>query len=501
MTALAQNTSVTITLQDGGLVNISTNGGIASVTATPTGGAASSQNLGPLPTRTTVGPFPEGGTVTIFNQTAVLDYDSPYGNIATVNTDPLTGGISLTAGSTKLSVKTKAFTQKYIMPVIERFSEIADWVVINSGGATVSKDAGVIGAKCISMSTPASAGQSTYVTQDQTIDLSAENGIWVLLRNRYRTVASGVGLTTFLANGAGMTVGAGGRFTCATTPYAGAVSVQPHWIPKSAFSTLDGTPSWAIPILSWRFRLDSAAGQARELDLCGVVIGKQRPTVIVTFDDGWDTSYSIGHIQARKREIPLSHFLIGSLLDRTDINYITTAQALEMAAQGDYLGLHGATPWDADLSLPASDKAALVAKLGASVSDFEHAAYPEGKIGDQELWKQMESTLSGIGVKTARLAGVTGEPTLCGYGDPLALTAYPLNNTISLAQTQAAVDAAIASGGTTIFYGHKIGAAADALTWVTADYTALLDYIVTKRNAGLIDVKTIKQWNDQGVEI
>jgi hypothetical protein len=87
MTALAQNTSTTITLQDGGLVNISTNGGIASVTATPTGGAAQSQNLGPLPTRLTVGPFAEGGTVTIFNQTAVLDYDRPYGNVATYSVD------------------------------------------------------------------------------------------------------------------------------------------------------------------------------------------------------------------------------------------------------------------------------------------------------------------------------------------------------------------------------------------------------------------------------
>jgi hypothetical protein len=431
----------------------------------------------------------------------ILAADNVAMNVVTSKTDPTNGGVKLLAGQVALAPKNKAFTQKYAMPVVERFNAIADWTVSNSGGASVSKAAGVIGANCINMAVPGTAGQSTYITQDQTIDLSAENGIWVLLRNRYRTIASGVGLTTYLANGAGMTVGSGGRFTCATVPYAGAVSVQPHWIPKSAFVTLDGSPTFASPILSWRFRLDSAAGQARDVDMCGVVIGKQKPCVIVTFDDGWDSSYSIGHVQARKREIPLTHYLIASLIDRTDIGYITKAQAIEMAGQGDYLGLHGATPWDADLSLPISDKAALIAKLGTSISDFEHAAYPEGKIGDQELWQQMETVLSGQGVKTARLAGITGEPTLCGYGDPYVLTAYPLNNTQTLTQAKAAVDTAIASGGTVIFYGHKIGASADNLTWVTADYIALLDYIVTKRDSGAIEVKTIKQWHDQVTEI
>lgn len=423
------------------------------------------------------------------------------GNLVTSTTNPVTGGSELSAGSVTYNYKSKTLNQRYQMPVVERFNAMADWTVTNSGGAAVAKASGVLGANSINLSVPGTAGQSTYITQDQTIDLSAENGIWVLLRNRYRTVATGVGLTTYLANGSNMTVGSGGRFTCATVPYAGAVSVQPHWIPKSAFGTLDGTPTFASPILSWRFRLDSVAGQQRDIDLCGVVIGKQKPCVIITFDDGWDTSYSVGHVQARKREIPLTHYLIGSLLDRIDINYITTAQAQEMAGQGDYIGLHGAIPWDADLNLPASDKAALVAKLGTSISNFEHASYPEGKIGDQELWKQMETTLGNLDVKTSRLAGVTGEPTLLGYGDPMALTSYPLNSTMSLAQAQSAVDTAISSGGTVIFYGHKIAGTADALTWVTSDYTTLLDYIVTKRNAGAIEVKTIKQWFDQTTEI
>lgn len=471
--------------------------GSGDITFTPLSGTKWSVHFeGPQ----TFGPVGQNVSASIITATNG-SYQVNSASVPVMASTNLTGVVEVSAGAVSLNQKTKAFSQKYQMPVIERFNAFADWTATNSGGAAASKAAGVIGGNCINLSVPAGAGQSTYVTQDQTIDLSAENGIWVLLRNRYRTIATGVGLTTYLANGANMTVGSGGRFTCVSIPYAGAVSVQPHWIPKSAFGTLDGTPTFASPILSWRFRLDSVAGQARDIDLCGVVIGKQKPTVIVSFDDGWDTSYTVGHVQARKREIPLTHYLIGSLLDRTDINYITTAQAIEMAAQGDYIGLHGASPWDADLTLPVSDKAALVAKLGTTISKFEHASYPEGRIGDQELWQQMETTLVNLGFKTARLAGVTGEPTLLGYGDPMALTSYPLNNTMSLAQAQAAVDTAISSGGTVIFYGHKIAGTADALTWVTSDYTTLLDYIVTKRNAGQIEVKTIKQWYDQTYEI
>lgn len=81
MTSLAQGTSITLALQDGGQVNIATNGGLASFIATPTGGAAQSQNMGPLPVRMTVGPFSEGASVTIYNQNAVLDYDLPGRNI------------------------------------------------------------------------------------------------------------------------------------------------------------------------------------------------------------------------------------------------------------------------------------------------------------------------------------------------------------------------------------------------------------------------------------
>lgn len=55
--------------------------------------------------------------------------------LVTAQTNPLTGRIEVSAGAVSLNQKTKAFDQKYQMPVIERFNSFADWTATNSGGA------------------------------------------------------------------------------------------------------------------------------------------------------------------------------------------------------------------------------------------------------------------------------------------------------------------------------------------------------------------------------
>lgn len=76
MTLLAIGASVTIPVGDGGAVTVSTNGGQATVTTTPSAGAASTRVLGPLPERVTFGPLTEGGSIVIANASAgALDYD------------------------------------------------------------------------------------------------------------------------------------------------------------------------------------------------------------------------------------------------------------------------------------------------------------------------------------------------------------------------------------------------------------------------------------------
>lgn len=74
MTTLATGSSVTVNVGDAGSITIATNGGMASIAITPTVGAAYSEGIGPLPSRKTW-KLAEGGSATISNQTASLDYD------------------------------------------------------------------------------------------------------------------------------------------------------------------------------------------------------------------------------------------------------------------------------------------------------------------------------------------------------------------------------------------------------------------------------------------
>jgi hypothetical protein len=195
-------------------------------------------------------------------------------------------------------------------------------------------------------------------------------------------------------------------------------------------------------------------------------------------------------VEAQKRGIPLTHYIIAEELD-TGSN-ITTAQAVQMKASGDYMGLHGINPWKVTSRI-AADKINL---LATGLSDCKHASYPEGDLGLATEWVATRAAMEAAGVVTSRLANVQ-TPALLGYTDRLLLPSYPLSSALNLAGAQAAVDQAILSGGTVIFYGHKLAGAADSLTWVTSDYIALLDYINQRKITRQLDVMTIDQWAAQ----
>lgn len=375
--------------------------------------------------------------------------------------------------------------------VLEKFQNIADWSVVNAANTKASTNtdgAGPFSTNAIRFTAAAIASQNATVTKDITFNMNGLDGFWMLTDVHNRMTTAQVGLTLYASHEAGL-AGAVGRFTCVNPISAGAVSLQPWWVPKASWSVLDGAPNWANNMLSFRARIDSTPIEARDFSLCGIFSGGARPTVMITLDDGWDTGYSIGFVQAQKRGIPLTHYLIAEEIGTA--GNVTLAQVQEMRAAGDYLGMHGTDRWDLDVTRIATCAAALQA-LGI---DTAHAAYPEGQIGYGTNWLATEAALSAAGVKTARLAGGSS-PTLRKVGDPYALTSFPLAAGTTLAAAKAAVDLAVTSGGTVIFYGHKFGAVADSLTWVTADYTALLDYIAQKRFDGLIDVTTIDRWWD-----
>lgn len=376
------------------------------------------------------------------------------------------------------------------LPVFENFSRISSFTVAQSGATfTADADSGVFLPSCINMATSVGAGSNATGTKNLKFNQNTVDGMWLFARTNNRQSAAAPGITLYA--GPLVDLGSGNRWTYALgSTLSGLVGEQAVWIPKTSWTILDGSPSWASDMLSYRVRVDSHAVDAKDIDLLGMMWGGAKATIIITFDDGWDTSYSVGWVEAQARNIPLTHYIIAGELDTA--NNVTTAQVQAMKASGDYIGLHGLDTWDVTSRI-ASDVAAVTA---TGLSDCKHAAYPEGNVGTGYNWRTVTAAMRASGVITARLANVQ-TPALLGYTDPLLLPSYPLSSSLSLANAKIAVDQAILSGGTVIFYGHKLAGAADSLTWVTSDYTELLDYINQRRITRQLEVTTIDKWAAQ----
>ena len=415
------------------------------------------------------------------------------GNAVSAITNPVTGGSRLSAGSASFTVQQEwlAGAVGRLQP-LESFGRLSDFTVNNTGSVVAAVTGeGAIRPDCINITTPALAAQSAYLTKDLIFNQNAMNGMWLLGKWNNRVTGSSPNVTLYASQLAAL--GAGNRFSYVMpNELTQIVGDQAVWVDKSKWTVLDGAPAWTNNMLSFRLRVDSAAAEIRDNDFKGLLFGGAKPAVVITFDDSKASSYSIGYVEASKREIPLTHYVMPLQLNTG--GYLTTAQCQEMTANGNYIGLHGFDTWHNDLSRIVSDRDAL---LATGLSDCKHAAVPEGNVGVGTYWTTTKAALAAAGCVTARLAAGIQTPTLRGYVDPYCLPAYPLNNTMTLVQAKAAVDAAIASGGTVFFYAHNIGGAADSTTWLTADYTALLDYINLARQKRSLDVMTIKQWWEQ----
>ena len=82
MTTLSAGSSVTLTLANNGFLEVATNGGLGSVTITPTGGAAVTESWGPSPFRKRWTGYPEGATAALSNSSAAsVDYETDSSNL------------------------------------------------------------------------------------------------------------------------------------------------------------------------------------------------------------------------------------------------------------------------------------------------------------------------------------------------------------------------------------------------------------------------------------
>lgn len=281
------------------------------------------------------------------------------------------------------------------------------------------------------------------------------------------------------------------------------------WPSNEWIASTKGTPTWTITgSPSWsglrrtRLRFTVTAGADMYIWVAKLTVAPfARPAVILSFDDGYDEMYTFLKPACEARNIPCSFSIDAAYVGTA--GYMTEAQILEMAnnpknlfefvthgyANGQYSTI-GLNNYIANNEVSRN----WLKERGITTTPDVHI-YVGGSY-DATLAAAMKSR----GIIAARNTNGLGRYQhpfwdIRDAGTRLAMQlGAKLDNTESLTQVKAYVDAAIAAGQLCIIIGHRIDAAAGVIQWAEADVLALLDYLVAKRTTGLLDIHTYKSY-------
>lgn len=309
-------------------------------------------------------------------------------------------------------------------------------------------------------------------------------------------------------NNALVTLGGGGTF-CGVPEMGRNV-----WTWNRSDMSAGGTINWSS-VKNIRLRLNTASATDTMI-IQGLWCGRRAsPVVSIVFDDGW-ASAGLGASEActiaNAAGIKLTLSVIPALSDASDgSTYLAAAEIASIFAAGNSITVHGTGPSGVgDLTDYADSGLAHVASqqewCRVRGYDYQHYVYPGGAFNDDVL-----RVMRTLGMKTARtLSGISYDagppvqyasrgsyygftPHIAGMPDWLRMNACPLNNVLTLTQVFTEVDKAIKKGEGIILYGHKLGGAADSLTFVTSDFTSLIAGLALRQRYGLCDVLTVPQ--------
>lgn len=324
------------------------------------------------------------------------------------------------------------------------------------------------------------------------IDLSAATtvGVWVYIGNRFE-IADNIRVVAWMG-------------TNPLTSYYKTLATSSHcfggWLffggDKAQFTAV-GTPNWsAIASLRvWVFTGNASADDFIYID--SIVSNIQtRPKVLISFDDGSDTVYSTTRAIANTNNIKFTCYVNSGTIG--DATKMTESNLVDLKADGHEIANHSSAHDSYDtigLQQAFANFETGKAWLKPRGYAWEHTAYVGGAHD-----KDLVTLLENAGYKTGRNA------TNNIYHDPLPVPSADFFNmkptvlgvgTTTLTQAKTAIDQAILTKSTCIFYGHIIKTgAAGGTEWETSDWTALCEYIALKKSQGLIDDMTISKWYD-----
>lgn len=257
-----------------------------------------------------------------------------------------------------------------------------------------------------------------------------------------------------------------------------------------------GADSWANARTSVQVRVVAKAGTTAAVTIDVIYYDAETlPRCVISFDDAYSSVYDVAYPIMAAAGIVGTVYVVQSTVGTTGI--MTLAQLKTLYDAGWCIANHTydhPTTTNDNSKYPNKglDELTYVQQLDEigtcdvwlTANGFatgKHLAFPGGRYNATTL-----QVMDAIGIKTGRktIGGVQYMPA----EDIRALNCAvefgsPGGTYTTLATAKGLVDTAAARGGAIFTYGHKIAEAvgSDELTWTTADFTALIKYIVAKK--------------------
>lgn len=256
----------------------------------------------------------------------------------------------------------------------------------------------------------------------------------------------------------------------------------------------DGT-GLTFPITIQRVRIQRGASVASEVSFDSLYINRKltKPRIILGFDDGLDDHYDFAFPYMAGKNMKGTAYIVSDFIGGAGSMTLSELQALYAAgwdiANHTKTHPHANGMSQGDLETELSTCTTYLTSNGMPRAALHYAA-PFG-----EIPANLTAAMTALGFKTGR--HVTGNPiqTALGLYSPYGLPSLVPTSGTTLNQMKAYLDLAIARGCSAHFCFHDFPVTATTGNEVSqANFQAFIDYVATKRDAGLIDVVTISEW-------
>jgi peptidoglycan/xylan/chitin deacetylase (PgdA/CDA1 family) len=265
-----------------------------------------------------------------------------------------------------------------------------------------------------------------------------------------------------------------------------------------------GTPTGTVTfgttaINTIKVRFTPVAGQSFNVSIADIVFGgKNKPSIVLFFDDGYKDNLDYGAPIAEQNGLRINIPVIQSMFGGA--NYLTVDQALDLQARGHAILNHSYdnTQWgDAGAGSDVSQYISLVDSCRAFLNANGLGKYSDYFVYPGGLY--VDSLVSGLrlaGYKAARGASFAGLNKTYNGNPQLDFISgsYVLDQGKTYAQVEALVNKAIDTGGHMFMHGHRLQASAGVAAWAVEDYKKLAGLLGDYLRNGLIDNPTYPEF-------